>query len=148
MKQTFQYIKFLILSLSILFSVGCGDEKHCKQYADIPVNISINPNSTEYQELNNVGGWVYLTARKPSKGIIVYRSTLNHFQAYERTCPHDPENPDAILEVDEETVLFAYDSVCGSRFILTDSYPFDGPAQCPMMQYRTSYDGQTLRIYN
>lgn len=148
MKQKFQYIKLLVLSFSILFAVSCGDEKHCKQYADIPLNIRIGLNSTEFQELNHVGGWLYLTARKPSKGIIVYRSAPNHFQAYERTCPYDPENPEAILEVDEETTLFAYDSICGSRFILTDSYPFDGPAQCPMMQYRTSYNGNTLKIYN
>lgn len=148
MKQKLRSLRILFLSALIFYATGCGDEKHCKQYSDVPVNITIFPNSTEYQQLNTVNGWLYLTARKPSKGIIIYRSSLNHFQAYERTCPHDPNDPTAILQVDEETELFAYDSVCGSRFILTSGYPLDGPAQCPMIQYRTSYDGNSLRIYN
>jgi len=138
----------LVVSFFMIFNAGCGDEKHCQQYSDVPVNITIYPNSTEYQELNTVNGWLYLTAPRPSKGIIVYRTGLDHFRAYDRTCPHDPENPDAILQVDKETVLFAYDTVCGSRFILTSGYPLDGPAKCPMIQYRTSYDGNRLRIFN
>lgn len=135
---------------SILFflAASCGKDNNCKMFAETPVNITIYPNSTEYQELNTVTGWVYLTAPRPSRGIIVYRSSLNQFKAYERTCPHDPQEPGAILQVDKETVLFAYDTVCNSRFILTNGTPFDGPSKCPMREYRTSYDGNRLRIYN
>ena len=141
-------MKAIFSSLLILLTISCDKENQCTILADVPVNITIYPNSTEYQELNTVNGWLYLTARKPSKGIIVFRAGPDRFKAYERTCPHGPENPDARLQVDEETALIAYDTVCGSRFVLTTGQPFDGPAQCPMKEYKTSYNGNELRIYN
>ncbi|MCF8309737.1 MAG: hypothetical protein K9I68_12070 [Bacteroidales bacterium] len=148
MKYKKHLLKGILSILLISLTVSCDKENQCEILADVPVNITIYPNSTEYQELNTVNGWLYLTARKPSKGIIVFRAGPDRFKAYERTCPHDPENPDARLQVDEETTLIAYDTVCGSQFVLTTGQPFDGPAQCPMKEYQTNYNGNELRIYN
>jgi nitrite reductase/ring-hydroxylating ferredoxin subunit len=100
-----------------------------------------------YSELNIVGGWVYLTAEQPSRGIIVYRFSMDEFRAYERTCPYDPDHAAARVEV-EATDVTAVDSLCGSKFLLTDGQPFKGPATLPLKQYQTYYDGNTLHIYN
>jgi|LZCG01.1.fsa_nt_gb nitrite reductase/ring-hydroxylating ferredoxin subunit len=138
--------KFILTAILLIFLAGCDENQHCKRIETGPVNIIIYPNSTEYQQLNVPGGWLYLTAYPPSKGILVYRYSNYEFRAYERTCPYDPEDPNAIILADSSG-LFAYDTVCGSRFLLTDGYPIDGPAQCPLTQFYTSYDGNKLRIY-
>lgn len=138
------------VSAAILFlglCWGCSDYQQCKRIETGPVDITIYPNSTEYQELNVSGGWVHLTSRHPSKGIIVYRNSQNDFKAYERACPHAPEDPDAIVSVEQDNGMAASDSVCGTRFLLVDGHPFDGPEPCPLTEYRTDYDGYRLRIY-
>jgi len=38
--------------------------------------------------------------------------------------------------------------VCGSKFIMTDGTPFDGPSHYPLKQYRTFYDGAMLYVTN
>jgi len=143
-------IKTIVITFGIiafLIPYSCEDTKKCPRIETGPVDITIFPNSTEYQELNVIGGWVHLTSRPPSKGIIVYRSSQDEFMAYERSCPYHPENPDARVTVDEDFGNIAKDTVCGSLFILTDGYPIDGPASCPLTQYNTSYDGVRLRIF-
>jgi len=111
------------------------------------VNIYIKPNSTEYLELNSVGGWVYLTASSPSRGIIVFRRAPDEFMAYERTCPYDPDKACARVEV-EVSGTTAIDSCCMSRYILHDGTPFDGPSNIALKQYYTHWDGLTLHIYS
>lgn len=144
--RSLRYIPFGFL-LSLMLVPSCGKDK---DYDEIPfahVNIYINPNSTFYYELNNQGGWIYLVAEKPSRGILVYRVSQNEFMAYERTCPYDPLEPDARIEVEASHITTAC-PVCESKFILLDGTPFDGPARRPLKQYRTSYNGNMLHIYN
>lgn len=100
------------------------------------------PNTIDYIA---IGQWVYVTGGY--KGIIVYRPQSDEFMAYERACPHDPLTEGARVEV-ETSGLIAVDSVCGSQFILTDGSPIKGPASIPLKQYRTSWDGYGLTIYN
>ncbi len=143
-----KYILFTVLFSTIVSLWSCSGSDECKQLEIGYVDFYIYPNSTEYQELNVINGWVHLTAPPPSKGIIVYRYSNNSFMAYERTCPHDKNNKHAIVTVDEETGMFAKDTVCNTRYIITDGYPLDGPGVCPLTQYKTSYDGERLRIYS
>jgi nitrite reductase/ring-hydroxylating ferredoxin subunit len=126
---------------------GCKGKDNYPQIPYVPVNIFLDPNSTMYLELNAVGGWVYVTADAPSRGIIIYRLSQDEFMAYERICPYDPDMTNARVEVESSGVT-ATDSLCGSRFILTDGQPFKGPATLPLKQYRTAYDGNTLHIFN
>ena len=137
-----------LLTIAVMSSFsGCKMKDNYPQIPYVPVNIFIDPSSTMYIELNSVGGWVYLYADAPSRGIIVYRSSVDEFMAYERICPYDPDLTNAKVHVESSGVT-AVDSLCGSRFILTDGQPFKGPATLPLKQYRTSYDGNTLHIFN
>jgi len=119
------------------------------------VNISINPNSTEYIQLNNVGGWVYLYANPPSRGIIVYRMTQDEFKAYDRTPSYKPDSCSVYEPVEklskvivDETGIMAIDTCSGSEYILLDGSVVKGPAAYPLFAFRTTYDGETLHIYN
>ena len=149
-------IILLLLIIAIQFS-GCK-----KDDPDSPqlgyVNITINPNSTFYQEINIVGGWTYLGyndgVREPSRGIIVYRSSVDLFMAYDRTPPYKPDSC-CNGYLDECTALlvdsyypFAMDTCTNSKFLLLDGSPVEGPSPLSMIFYRTSYDGQYLHIFN
>lgn len=142
-----KYFASIAMVLAFTTFPACDKEK---DYDEIPfayINIFINPNSTFYWELNSPGGWIYLVGNSPSRGILVRRGMQDDFVAYERTCPYDPLEPCARIWV-EPSNLTVIDSCCGSRFIITDGWPIEGPARRPLKQYRTSYNGTTLHIFN
>lgn len=145
---------FLVLLITSFLLITCNKND------DFPidtgyVNITIRPNSTEYIELNNVGGWVYLTADEPSRGIIVYRMTMDEFKAYERTPTYKPDSC-CIYEpyikltkvIVEESGITALDTCSGTQYLLIDGSVIAGPAQYPLVPYNTDYDGEYLHIYN
>ncbi len=114
------------------------------------VNITINPNSTEYLELNIVSGWVYLYASPPSRGIIVYRLSQDEFKAYERTPPY---NPNACCEGSSCTKLvvenlFVKDTCLDVEYLIIDGSWVSGPGKVNLVQYNTYYDGTLLNISN
>lgn len=125
---------------------SCKKEKETVPYAE--VDITLNLNNAKYYELNTIGGYIYLTAQYPSKGIIVYRKSFEEYLAYERSCTYDPEGSCCAVDVEDDGV-YAIDSCCNSRFLLLDGSPYeDGPASMPLKQYRTNADGSYLHIYN
>ncbi len=143
---------FIIALLAFGFvSAGCQKEEDPLPYAI--VNIRIEPNSTMFINLNTVGGYEYLTAEYPSRGIIVYRISNVDFVAFERTCPHDPdaccteEDACSRLVVDEGGLLIS-DACCESTYLILDGSNVEGPSVKPLKQYNTSYDGKTLHIFN
>lgn len=140
-------IKIIILACFLFAGNACHKDS---SQDDIPyayINLVIKPNSTAYLELNVVGGYMYLDAPAPSRGLLVYRKSLDEFMAYERTCPYDPSKPCARIQT-ENTFTTAIDSCCGSRYLIQDGSPFSGPTREALRQYRTSYDGVNLYIYN
>lgn len=140
MRLTFSKASFLLL---ILFSISsCKKDEDRDLIPYVYVNFAMYPNTIDFIA---TGQWVYTTGGY--KGIIIYRPQEDEFMAYERACPHDPLTENARVEV-ETSGLIAVDSVCGSRFLLTDGSPIEGPAKIPLKQYRTSYDGHVLMVYN
>ncbi len=116
------------------------------------VNIRIEPNSTQYTNLNTVGGHEYLTANFPSRGVIVYRISVDEFMAFERTCPHDPdaccdETGCTRLKVEPDGIIIK-DECCESTYLILDGSNVAGPSVKPLKQYFTSYNGKILHIYN
>jgi len=138
---------FLIL---IGFCLSCEDENKYEDLPDAYINIYLQPNSIDYVP---PGGWVYVSAQKPSRGIILYRTFNETFRAYERTCTYDPygccdNNGNCSVLTVEESGLTIIDTCCNSRFLLTDGTPFDGPASLPLREYQTTFDGINLHIFN
>lgn len=113
----------------------------------IPVNIALYLTDPQMSNLQSIGGWEYLTGG--SRGIIVFRKNISEFAAYDRHTPYNPELACAVVEVDS-TEIFAVDRCSQSRFNLFDGSIAEGPADIPLVQYRTSYDQnqQILRIFN
>ena len=109
------------------------------------MNIVINPNSTQFIELNHVGGSVPVTGGY--RGIIIYRKSEVEFMAFERACSYDPTADSARVRIDVSGIL-CYCPKCKSKYILLDGTPYDGPSHWALKQYRTNYDGTYLYIVN
>jgi nitrite reductase/ring-hydroxylating ferredoxin subunit len=137
-------MRCVLLFITVIFSLhSC--RKNDNSVPDVHVDITINVNEPQFVSLNVVGGWVYITGG--SRGIIVYRRSNDQFTALERHCTFDPEKSSAYAVVDS-TNLTATDQTCGSAFQLYDGAVTAGPANKPLKQYHTSFDGMWVRIYN
>ncbi len=139
---------FIILGLSIFGLSSCKDTPHNPNAPDAYINFSIEPNSTFYYELNAVSGWMYVSAPLPSRGIIIYRYSLDEFRAYDRMPPNEPNScgENTRLVVDSPFVI---DSCLNIKYsILDGSIMTQGYNGYPLIQYHTQYDGNSLRIYN
>ncbi len=118
------------------------------QYRGIPnvsVDVYINILDPSYSSLAGLGAWKYVNGG--SKGIIVFNLDNETYLAYERHCPHDPENECSQVVVDE-TNLIAVDSCCMTKYQLLDGNPISGPGTIPLLTYRTSFDGNIIHIRN
>lgn len=131
----------IMLILLLLVVPGCDKEKQ-PLIPYVYISLQLYPDSMDYIP---EGGYKYVNAGY--RGIIVYRFLHDQFMVYERCCPYDPENTEAIIKVDPSGST-CIDSACMSKFVLYDGSPYDGPSPYPLMQYRSSYDGEVLNIYN
>lgn len=144
-KRLRRFPNLWISGLLLILLAGCAKEDNPNEIPYVAVSFVILPNSTEYLELNGVGGWVYLTGGY--RGIIVYRKSIDEFMAFERACPNDWEAADARIDVETSGITMVCPS-CQSKFIVIDGTPFEGPSHYPMKQYQTQYDGAQLYVTN
>ena len=135
----------LILGSLFFLAISCKKEAQPPEIPYIYVNFSLNPNSTQYLQLNAVNGWE--TVYGGYNGILIFRKTINEFVAFERACPYDPLASGAQIKVDKSGIT-CYCPVCGSKFIMIDGTPYEGPSHYPLKQYTTMYDGAILYISN
>lgn len=128
----------LLLACSMVFT-------SCIKESDTPigyVNFTIDPNSTFYYNLNNVGGYEYFIGGY--KGVVIFRFSLTEFLAYERACPHCHE---VAVEVNKSGLILECPQ-CGSQFVYTDGSPVKAPAVSVLRHYSTYYDGYNLHVFN
>jgi len=129
------------IQLIITFALLIASYQAYSQAAFPPVTVNLS--YPQYQRLRMDGGYVYIEGAG-MRGIILYREGENSFRAYERACPHHPEE-DCTVQVDGSS-LFMVDRCCKSTFNFSDGQPTGGPAQRPLLQYRIEITGTTLKI--
>jgi len=143
--------KFYSGLFACLLTAGLFLFTDCSKNNDNPVpsvyvdfNIYLNqPSSTN---LNAVGGWMYATGG--SRGIIIYRLSIDTFMAFDRNCTYNASSASAVVSVDASG-LFAADSSCGSKFVLIDGSVNNGPATVNLRKYNAVFDGvSTVHVYN
>jgi nitrite reductase/ring-hydroxylating ferredoxin subunit len=139
MKHLIQFI-----TLFMLLSVGSCKDGTPYNIPYVPVSFSVYPNGLD-SDLG-VSRYKYFI-RVGYRGIVVYRPGMDEFLAYDRACTFDSQNLKAIIAVDATGVV-ATCPVCGSQYLLTDGYPFKGPAKNPLMKYQTTWDGFKVYISN
>ena len=111
------------------------------------VHFTVYPNTIEYQELNAVGGWMYVTGQPftNSRGVIIYRFQWDEFMAYDRhPLLSDSICPDYQLEV---SLPFVVDSCHDQKYIILNGFNANGDGT-HIYWYQTSFDGTELTIHN
>lgn len=141
MKLIYKIIVVLIAA-AILYS--------CKKQSDnnVPttlVDIYMYTNNPSFVNLSAVGGYVYITGGV--RGILLYRKSNTEIMAYERNCTYQPTQPCATVVVDNTHIL-AVDTCCHSKFSIYDGSVTQGPAAAPLKTYQTTFDGNTLHVFN
>ena len=145
MRKIFKISTVFFVALAAIFVISCNSKPENPNSPEVNINFTIYPNTLEYQELNAVGGWMYVTAPLPSYGIIIYRYNIDEFRAYERLSPNDPYAcPDNRLYVD---LPYVVDSCLNYKYSILDGSIIEGSGY-PLIQYFTQFDGSALRVYN
>lgn len=157
-KKVLSIIFTIVLLLSI--APGCNKGSVNPNIPRVVFNVTIDPNSTIFQQLNTPGGWLYLEEQPGvyipygSRGVIVYRLTMNEFKAYERQSPDsrfeccDEFNENCPKLVVGGNYPFVKDTCNGNLYQLLDGSLFDGEGLYPLIEYNAVYDGSLLHVFN
>jgi len=138
-------IIFLLFVISTTSILSCKKTKS-HPIPTIPFDITINISLPTYSDLMGVGGYAYVDGG--SKGIVVYRSSLHEFVAFDRHSPVNDASCEKPLETDPNNFLQLRDMCSGATFSLLDGSPLSG-SSVGLRRYIVEYDGNTyLRIYN
>jgi len=151
-------LKFFLLSMVLLFILGSCNKEKLDVIPDVVVDFYIDLNDPVFFDLNAIGNHVlvdkttnnlgYVAAGFDDNGIIVYRSQLDEFLAYDRTCPYDYAIKGLSIAVDVDGI-YAECPECGSLFALPSfGSPSSGPSNYPLKVYKTSFSGQFVHVYN
>lgn len=125
--------------------VSCKKNKN-HPVPSIPFDITIYINLPSYSSLEAVGGWTYVSGG--SKGIVVYRKSVDEFVAFDRHSPAEEGTCEKPLTTDPDNFLQLNDSCSGAKFSLFDGSIISG-SDFGLRQYQTYWNGSTsLRIYN
>ena len=127
--------------------MGCKKNGNQNPIPSIPFDITINIEFPSYSSLIGVGGWTYVVGG--SRGIIVYRKSVDQFVAFDRQSPKDPDGTcSKPLTPDADNFLQLNDTCSGATFSLYDGSAISG-SDYGLRQYQTSWNGiNSLRIYN
>jgi cytochrome b6-f complex iron-sulfur subunit len=105
--------------------------------ANTKIDFTIDISTTPYDVLKKEGGYIVYAAAK----VIIARITASELIAVSSQCTHQGET----LEYKTSTSKF-YCPLHGSNFNQTGSVA-NGPATAALKQYKTSLDGNKLRVY-
>ena len=139
-------LKVFFFSFTLILLSGCIKYNQTP-VPNIPFDLTIDLNLPSYDALNGTGGWAYVNGG--SRGIIVYRRSIDEFVAFDR---HSPADEDGVctqpLFPTEDNFLVLKDTCNNATFSLYDGMPINGSA-FNLRQYQTNYNGSNLlRIFN
>ena len=139
-------IPSLFLFLVLIMASSCLKNNQ-NPVPSIPFDITIDINLPSYYQLQGVGSWTYVNGG--SRGIIVYRRTIDEFVAFDRHSPMDPNGTCFLpLFPEQDNFLQLKDTCSSARFSLYDGGAISG-SQFGLRQYATQFNGSNLlRIYN
>lgn len=142
MNKVFRYCIFSIAAFFILSFLNC--KKDANEIPDVYVDIFLYTTDPAFSPLNATSGYAYIAGG--SKGILIFRKSQTEFMAYDRHCTY--KVPDGNVVTVDASGLLAEDAACGSKFLITDGSPNQGPALNVLKQYQTAFDGTVLHIFN
>ena len=138
-----RFLYVLLLLLAALVNSCESNRQQIIPYVRVYVDLDI------YAELGTLGiGSTRIIPDEGYRGIVLYREDDMIFHAYDMTCTEYPKHDEAVVQ---DTI---FDGVytcpeCDSRFVIFNgAYPDSGPAEFPLVEYRTSIQYNLLIISN
>lgn len=142
MNKVFRYLFRFTTAVLILSLFNC--KKDASEIPDVYVDYYLYTTDPAFSPLNATSGYTYIPGG--SKGIVIFRKSQTEFMAYDRHCTY--KVPDGNMVTVDASGLLAEDATCGSKFLMTDGSPNQGPALNVLKQYQTAFDGTVLHIFN
>lgn len=147
---------FFLFAVVLTISMSSCSKAKNDVIPDVYVNFTLDINDPEFVNLAAIGSdtvdaqtnnWGSGAAGFNGNGIIIYNGG-DAFYAYDRTCPHDYEVNGLSVRVKIDFTI-ATCPECGTIYSLSASgTPVSGAGQYPLKNYRTSFDGRYLRVWN
>jgi Rieske Fe-S protein len=137
----------LLIFLSVLFFKCSTENKH--PVPDTPIYVEpMFIYDTEFNSLLNPYGVVFLkNYGYMGNGIVVVNVGNDVFKAYDATCCYEVKQG-CVVKQDSNSMLLVKCNCCGSKYELTYGSVSSGPSTVPLKEYKTTFDGEYLRIYN
>jgi nitrite reductase/ring-hydroxylating ferredoxin subunit len=149
---------FLFIVALVFFSSSCNKKNDV--IPDVIVDFSLSLNDPQFIDLRSFGTTVLIDANTNNLGIraagydgngIIIFSGVDEYYAYDRTCPHDYviDGSSVRVNIDPENSLNAICPKCSTNYALSaGGTPSKGVGQYPLKNYRTSFDGLNVRVWN
>lgn len=139
-------VRIILAILVLLVFLGCKKYNN-NPVPNIPTDITIDINLPSYNALTGVSGWAFVAGG--SKGIIVYRRSIDEFIAFDRHSPADPNGTCQLpLTPSPDNFLTLVDSCNQATFSLYDGSP-QSNSEYGLRVFQTTWNGtSSLRIYN
>ena len=131
-----------LLALAFLPLSGCVDTPGVIPYVDVQVNLNLS--LPAYNNLNFPNNWLYISGG--SRGLIVYRYTLDEFVVLDRHATWDVgAGCQCTVSPDGYTIE---DPCSGSQWYIFDGSIIQGPTTAPLERYTTTWIPPVLSIRN
>lgn len=124
---------------------GCKSNRN-PMIPSVPVNVVLNLGNPQFSALNVPGGYVVLPD-EGSRGIIVVRVNVDDVAAFDLHCPQDVNNPCGKAQPDPNGLKLVC-PCCTSEWNILSGQTIKGPSVWPLFNYRTSFDGMVVRVFN
>ena len=132
----------MVLTLACIPLNGCRDTPGVIPY--VAVDVDINLSLPAYNSLNFPGNWLYISGG--SRGLIVYRYTLDEFVVLDRHATYDV---DAGCQCSVSQDGYTIEDPCsGSQWYIFDGSIIAGPTTAPLERYTTTWIPPVLTIRN
>jgi len=131
-----------LLALAFLPLSGCVDTPGVIPYVDVQVDLNLS--LPAYNPLNSPNNWLYISGG--SRGLIVYRYTLDEFVVLDRHATWDVgAGCQCTVSPDGYTIE---DPCSGSQWYIFDGSIIQGPTTAPLERYTTTWIPPVLSIRN
>jgi nitrite reductase/ring-hydroxylating ferredoxin subunit len=157
MRPKSKIIFFLIAGIILSSLASCKKNKN-DVIPDTWVDFTIDLNDPEFFVLlsypngkivtSATNNWGQRSAGYDYNGIIVYRSLMDEFHAYDRTCPHDFVTDTSSIKVNLDLISAICPKCSTSYSLEAGGTPISGPGRYPLKNYKTSFNGQYVRVWN
>ena len=144
LRKSYINLPLLLILLGFLTQAKCDNRVQNIPY--VPVNFDINLNLPAYNSLNFPGEHIYVDGG--SKGIIIYRYTLDDFVVLDRHATSDIEMGCQVNVTSDGLTINDNLECSESKWLIIDGTVMQGPAILPLHRYSTSWNPPILSVFN